>query len=71
MVACYFAYVHAFGQMTAEEIESRLWQRLAYATRYGRGITLTEALQIGTYELLRYNEALNQIVEQENTSTKK
>lgn len=70
-MACSFALVHAYGQTTVEEIEDRLWQRLAYATRYGRGITLTEALRLGTYELLRYNLALNHIVEQENSSAKK
>jgi hypothetical protein len=54
-----------WARQNVDEHERRVWTRLAYATRYGH-IPLSEALSLGTHELLMFTDALNEIVGQEN-----
>lgn len=59
------AFWEVWSRQSIEGHEARVWRRLAYATRYGH-IPLSEALSLGTYELLQFNNALNDIVGEEN-----
>lgn len=64
--AAYWAgWVLAWREHDAEEALGLLWQRVAYATRYGRA-TLTEVLRLDQSHLEGYLRAVNKIVEQEN-----
>lgn len=65
-MACGWAFIFHCSNTSTEESETRIWRRIAYSTRYGKGVTLSEALHIGTYELLRFNMALDSIVKEEN-----
>jgi hypothetical protein len=69
-----FAYGMAlwssWAELSTDEVESRVWDRIAYATRYGH-ITLSEAFSLDSPDLIRFNRALNKIVEQENTPPKR
>jgi len=58
-----------WSRQNVDEHEGRVWTRLAYATRYGH-IPLSEALSLGTHELLQFNDALAEIVRQENAPSK-
>ena len=43
-----------------------LWKRVAYACRYGKGVTLSEALAMDAESLGGLLEALGEIVDEEN-----
>lgn len=43
----------------------RIWKRVAYATRYGM-ISLSEALAMDLGSMRSFNEALDEIVHEEN-----
>lgn len=60
---------YAWAKRSVEDHEARVWSRLAYACRYGH-IPLSEALSLGTLELLRFCKALDEIVSQENAPRK-
>lgn len=62
-----------FAWKKANELEAAkgdLWKRVAYATRYGKGCTLTEVMNLPVEHLSNYITALDQIVEEENRPTK-
>lgn len=44
----------------------RIWKRAAYACRYGKGVSLSEALRLPHRDLSSLLEALSEIVEEEN-----
>ena len=48
----------------------RVWKRVAYATRYGKGCSLGEALGLDGWALNGYLEALNEIVKEENEASR-
>lgn len=48
----------------------KVWDRVAYATRYGHA-TMTEVLGIDQWGLQDYLEAVSRIVEQENRQSRK
>lgn len=61
----------AFAWKKANELkaaEGDLWKRVAYATRYGKGCSLTEAMNLPIDGLSAYISALAEIVEEENRS---
>lgn len=47
-----------------------MWKRVAYATRYGKGVTLGEVLRLDQWALNGYLEALNELVQEENEANK-
>lgn len=53
-----------------EEARHLCWKRVAYATRYGKGVGLREALQMDQQHLNGFLEALSALVEEENRASK-
>ena len=53
-----------------EEGIHRVWKRVAYAVRYGKGVTLQEAMRLEHRDLSCLLEALSEIVEEENKANK-
>ncbi len=48
----------------------KVWKRVAYATRYGKGCSLNEALTMDQVDLNGYLDALSEIVTEENKANR-
>ena len=60
----------AWRKASAAEGEHRVWKRVAYAVRYGKGVSLTEALELSQLQLNGLLEALSELVREENEANK-
>ena len=54
------------GDYEFEQYSKRRWDDVAYATRYGKGCSLREALGLDTQGMSQYVSALDRIVQKEN-----
>lgn len=70
VVARYCAYADYLDDPEGEhELEKKIWQRVAFASRYG-GATLTEILHLDGHYLALFSNAIGELVKQENTPAK-
>lgn len=47
-----------------------IWKKVAFATRYGKGVSLTEALKLSCEDLSSLCNALSEIVQEEAEAAK-
>jgi hypothetical protein len=69
-VALWASHALAWRKVSAEEGRHRVWKRVAYATRYGKGVTLSEVLSLDQMQLNGFLEALSDLVKEENEANK-
>jgi hypothetical protein len=69
-IAIWITHALAWRAVGVEEGLAKVWKRVAYATRYGKGCGLEEALNLDGYQLNGYLEALGTLVEEENAANK-
>jgi hypothetical protein len=67
-----FTYALAFSyeRRGLNKIRREKWLNIAFATRYGKGCTLRDALSLDMRSLADYIEALGKCVEEENKALK-
>lgn len=61
-----YAWVLAWRQHGIEAAKKSIWSRVAYALRYSHGATLTEIVRLEHDDLTALNNALSDIVQEEN-----
>ena len=66
-MAFWLAWVLAWRELDVEDARGRVWERVAYATRYGRA-GLADVLRLDHGHLEDYCRAVVKIVKQENES---
>ena len=70
-LACiYFGLALSYDKRALRKFSQTRWRNIAYATRYGKGCTLTEALSLDLRGLADYVEAVGYCVEQEAKAAK-
>lgn len=65
-----WSYVAACDELGAEAVTDHIWDNISYATRYGKGTGLREALELPYEELTEYLRALSRIVDAEVIASK-
>lgn len=69
-LANWLSQVFAWRSIGEEEGRRLVWKRVAYATRYGKGCSLVEALNLDNHALSGYLGALGELVREENEANK-
>ncbi len=70
-LACiYFALAVAYDKRAIKKFSQQRWRNVAYATRYGKGCSLGEALSLDLNALSGYVEALSYCVNEEAKAAK-
>ena len=69
-IAYPWAYVAACAEIGEEAITDHIWDCIGYATRYGKGTGLKDALELPYEELTQYLRALSRIVDAEVIASK-
>jgi hypothetical protein len=70
LLSFWVAHALAWPAVSVEAGRELVWKRVAYATRYGKGCSLGEALALDTEALGGYLQALGQLVKEENEAAK-
>ncbi len=65
-----FALSLAYGQNGMKGLIRSRWRNIAYATRYGKGCTLSEAIGLDAKSMNDYIEALNHCLNEEAKASK-
>jgi hypothetical protein len=67
----YFSLSMAYSDGAVDDFVKARWRNIAYATRYGKGCSLLEAMSLDTRSMNEYGEAVSYCLEQESRATKR
>lgn len=69
--ASLYARALAWQEVGTADGERLLWKRVAYACRYGKGVSVVEALRLDSASLSAFLQAVGEIVQEENRASSK
>lgn len=64
--AALYARALAWQEVGTGDGERLLWKRVAYACRYGKGVSVVEALRLDSASLSAFLQAVGDIVQEES-----